>query len=132
MTSPGVLDTSIFVAMEAGRRLAVDKLPELAVISVITLAELHAGVLAATDTATRASRLTALEAVAEIEHLPVDARAATAWAAMRVRLAEAGRRINVNDLWIAATAVAHGLTVFTQDADYSVLSGLGGPEVVVV
>ncbi len=132
MNSAGLVDTSVFVAIESGRRLDVDKLPDLSVISVITVAELHAGVLIATDTATRASRLSAMEAISEIEQLPIDAAVASAWASMRVRLAEVGRRINVNDLWIAATAVARDLTVFTQDSDYSVLADLGGPPVVLV
>jgi len=40
------------------------------------------------------------------------------------RLAAVGRRIDVNDQWIAATDVAHDLTVFTQDSDYAVLADL--------
>ena len=51
---------------------------------------------------------------------------------MRFRLAESGRRINVNDLWIAAIAVARGIPVVTQDDDFAVLAGLGGPDVIVV
>ena len=35
-----------------------------------------------------------------------------------------GAGINVNDQWIAATDVAHDLTVFTQDSDYAVLADL--------
>jgi predicted nucleic acid-binding protein len=45
-------------------------------------------------------------------------------ATMGDRLAAVGRRINVNDQWIAATDVAHDLTVFTQDSDYAVLADL--------
>ncbi|WP_431188536.1 PIN domain-containing protein [Arthrobacter crystallopoietes] len=49
-------------------------------------------------------------------------------ARLRYRLAEACRRINVNDLWIAAVALANGLPVATQDRDYGALDGLGGPD----
>jgi predicted nucleic acid-binding protein len=42
-----------------------------------------------------------------------------------VLLAEAGRRVNVNDLWIAATAVANGLPVVTRDDDFDPLADLG-------
>lgn len=49
---------------------------------------------------------------------------------MRVRLAEEGRRINVNDLWIAAVAAANDLPVVTQDSDYDALEIIGGPQVI--
>jgi predicted nucleic acid-binding protein len=57
---------------------------------------------------------------------------AAAWARLRVHLAEAGRRLNVNDLWIAATAVAHGLPVITQDDDFAPVEGAAGMVVVAV
>ena len=39
---------------ESGRQIQMDLLPALSSISVVTMGELHAGVLAAVDTATRA------------------------------------------------------------------------------
>lgn len=51
---------------------------------------------------------------------------------MRVRLAETGRRVDVNDLWIAAVAVARDLPIVTQDPDFEVLRSIGGPEIIVV
>lgn len=47
----------------------------------------------------------------------VNGAAAAQWAAMRVRLHEIGRRINVNYLWIAAVAAANDLPILTQDAE---------------
>ncbi|WP_291473578.1 hypothetical protein [Corynebacterium sp.] len=43
---------------------------------------------------------------------------------------EAGRRINVNDLWIASIAAANGLPVYTQDRDFDPLAELGELEVI--
>lgn len=40
-------------------------------------------------------------------------------------LRHAGRRMPINDSWIAATALAHGLEVATQDDDYDGVPGLG-------
>jgi predicted nucleic acid-binding protein len=34
------------------------------------------------------------------------------------RLRAAGRRVPINDSWIAATAIAHRIPIVTQDADY--------------
>ena len=128
----GLLDTSVLIASETGRALDETALPEQVAVSVITIAELHAGVHAARDADTRARRMATLESVAGLEPLPVDAAAAKEWARLRFRLAETGRRINVNDLWIASIAVARGIPVVTQDDDFAVLIGLGGPDVVEV
>jgi predicted nucleic acid-binding protein len=132
MTAPrrGVLDTSVFIANETGRRLNVAALPAESAISVVTLTEIRAGVLAAKDSATRALRMATLDTLSDIEILPIDEPAASMWAEMRVLLAEAGRRVKVNDLWIAATAAAHGLPVVTQDRDFDPLAGLAGLRVV--
>jgi len=126
----GVLDTSVFIAVESSRALNVDGLPDEGVICVVTIAELHAGVLAADDLDTSARRLATLESIADIEVLPIDAGVAAEWARLRVHLARAGRRVNVNDLWIAATAVASGLPIVTQDDDLDPLEGVASLEIV--
>ncbi|MBA3528908.1 MAG: type II toxin-antitoxin system VapC family toxin [Propionibacteriaceae bacterium] len=122
----GVYDTSLFIAAESGRRIREELLPAESVTTVITLAELTAGVLAARDTETRARRLNTLSALSSLEVLTVDQRAAEQWARLRIYLAERGRRLNLNDLWIAAVAVAHGLPVVTQDSDFDALEDYHG------
>ncbi|WP_277213826.1 type II toxin-antitoxin system VapC family toxin [Isoptericola croceus] len=135
MTAPrprGLLDTSVFIASESGRALDSAALPDESFVSVITRAELQAGVLAAKDSETRARRLATLDSIAHLELLPVDATAASQWARLRVRLAEAGRRINVNDLWIASIALANDLAVVTQDDDFTPLTELDALSVISV
>lgn len=122
----GLLDTSVFVAAETGRALDATGLPEESAISVVTLAELQAGVLIASTSSTRSRRLRTLDAITDVEVLPIDESAAREWARTRVALAEAGRRLNVNDTWIAATALARGIPVVTQDEDFEPLAGLVG------
>jgi predicted nucleic acid-binding protein len=129
-TGRGLLDTSVFIASETGRPLDVERLPREAAVSAVTIAELHVGVLAAHDVDIRARRLTTLQAVADIELLPVDAAVAASWALLRVHLADTGRRLNVNDLWIAATALAHGIPVITQDDDFEPIDGAAGLSVI--
>ena len=121
--SAGLLDTSVFIARES-RRLSLDGLPDEVAVSVVSHAELTAGVLAARDVNVRARRLVTLMAVAEMNPVPIDLAAAQAWAQLRVHLADAGRRANVNDMWIAATAIALGIPVVTQDADFDVMAQL--------
>jgi hypothetical protein len=126
----GLLDTTVFIAGESGRALRADGLPRLAAISIVTRAELRAGVLAAADLETRDRRLATLEAIAAIEVLPIGAGVDRTWAQMRAYLAASGRRANANDVWIAATAAAHEIPVVTQDSDFDALSGVAGLTVI--
>lgn len=128
----GLLDTSVFIATETGRPIRGDEVPEVAAVSVVTTAELRAGVLAAPDIATRDRRMATLEAAMEIAVLPVTGGVGRAWAQMRAYLVAVGKRVNANDLWIAATAAAYELPVITQDADFNPLSGIAGLTVVEV
>ncbi len=133
MTSPasrGLLDTSVFIAPESGRPLDTHMLPDRSLISPVTIAELRAGVLHAGNVDVRARRLATLESTADIDVLAIDADVAAEWAYLRVHLAAAGRRVNVNDLWIAATAAARGIPVVTQDDDFGPLEGIRGLEVI--
>lgn len=115
-TVRGLLDTSIFVAEEHRRPLGT--LPDTAAISVVTIAELHLGVLMADDPKIRALRLRTLSAVeATFEPLLIDATVARAFAELVAEARRQGKRPKVMDTWIAATAVAHNLPVYTQDED---------------
>jgi predicted nucleic acid-binding protein len=127
---PAVLDTSVLIARESERALDIDLLPAEVAVTVVTIAELHTGILAAVDTETRARRLATLDAVSVVEPMPVTAEAARQWASLRVRLAEAGRTAKINDLWIAAVAAANDMDVVTQDRDFDAIEAVGGPRVV--
>jgi predicted nucleic acid-binding protein len=81
-------------------------------------------VLAASDLQTRDRRLTTLTQALALDPLPIDGEVAEAWARLRILLRDAGRKMPVNDSWIAATALAHGVPVVTQDDDYVELDGL--------
>ncbi|MGH3495442.1 MAG: type II toxin-antitoxin system VapC family toxin [Sciscionella sp.] len=116
-------DTSLFIAMEQGRPVS-SRPPERVALSVITVGELRLGVLAARDGPTRARRLETLSAAAALDPLPVDEGVAHAWAALRLALRDAGRRMPINDSWIAATAIANDMPVASQDDDYDDVPGL--------
>lgn len=124
----GLLDTSVFIARET-RGLKESDLPDEVAVSIVSHAELSAGVLAAVDLEVRARRLATLIAVADMKPIPIDIAAAEAWAKIRVQLANAGRRANVNDMWIAATALALQVPIVTQDQDFDVIADLSGLEV---
>jgi hypothetical protein len=118
-----IADTSVFIAIEQKRPL-VSAPPLQVAVSVVTLAELRLGVLAAADGPTRARRLETLSRAEALEPLPIDTRVAHAWAALRLALRDSARRMPLNDSWIAATAIAHHLAVAAQDSDYDGIPGL--------
>lgn len=127
-----LVDTSVWISGELGREIDRERLPEEALVCVITIADLQAGVIAAGASMSRSRRLNTLQLALDAEVLPVDVRAAQVWAELRVRLRDAGRRVNVNDLWIAAIAVSDGLSVVTQDDDFDALQEIGALDVVKV
>ena len=70
-----------------------------------------------------AIKLTLLAAVISVP-INIVFGVAAAWATLRVRLRDAGRRMPVNDSWIAASAIALGVPVITQDDDYDYAPGV--------
>lgn len=112
--------------------MRAEALPKNAAISIVTVGELRAGILAAPDIQSRDRRLYTLERISGTAILPVDHKVAQVWAGMRAYLAASGEKVSGNDLWIAATAAAAGMSVITQDRDFYALSGVNGLTVIEV
>lgn len=122
----GLLDTSVVVDLE---RLDASVLPQELAISAVTMAELAAGPHATTDLDERARRQDRLQRVEATFHpLPFDAEASRAYGRVYAAVVQAGwkaRGARVLDLLIAATAVAHGLPVYTRSpGDFLTLDAL--------
>ena len=117
-------DTTVFIARESGRPLDEASLPEELAVSIITVAELRAGVLAAGNVRIRDRRLATLTEAMALDPVPIDDAVAEHWARLRVLLRDSGQRMPVNDSWIAATAMALAVPVVTQDDDYVELDEL--------
>ncbi|MGI8593595.1 MAG: PIN domain-containing protein [Solirubrobacteraceae bacterium] len=119
----GLLDTSVFIADEQKRELASGRLPDESAISVVTLAELQLGVHMAATEERRARRLRTLQsAQATYVALPIDEAVASVFAELVATARRTGRRPKVQDTWIAATACAHAVAVYTQDSDFDELA----------
>jgi len=124
----GLADTSVFIS-EIHHELDRDSLPVSLGVSVVTIAELRAGVLLSPNGATRARREAVLEAVLELEPIPIDESIAMAWAELRTEIRDLEFTLSGNDAWIAATATTLGVPVVTRTA---VFDDLPGVEVIVV
>jgi hypothetical protein len=124
-----ILDTSVFIAREQERPLG--ELPDEVAVSVVTLSELRHGVLAAAGHEQMARRLSTMEIARQIaKPLAIDEVVGDEMARLRVALKALGRTMMVMDAWIAATAMAHGAAVCTQDADFDAAHEAGLLEVV--
>lgn len=120
----GLLDTGVFIAAEVARPLS--RLPERVAVSVVTLGELELGVLAAEDADVRSRRADTLALARESDPIPVSESVMTAWAHLVHDARRAGiqRSVRLTDSLIAATAIAHGLPVVTQDGDLERLAAV--------
>jgi predicted nucleic acid-binding protein len=114
-------DTSVLIGLESAR-FDADRFADYEWgISAITLGELRLGVLQARDPEAASRRLSTYQLAQRFEALSVDEAVSEAWALIVSRLRAAGRKVPVNDSWIAATAVAHGIPIVTQDSDYDAM-----------
>ena len=115
-----LIDTSVLIEHERGRvdleRHLAGREQEEFFLSVITASELLHGVHRAADLNVRARRSAFVEAVLErFPLLSVDLAVARAHARLWAELMAEGRLIGPHDLWLAATCLAHGLTMVTAN-----------------
>jgi hypothetical protein len=122
----GLIDTSVVIDLDV---IDAERLPRELAVSAVTMAELAAGPHATTESAERARRQDRLQrAEATFEPLPVDGDVARAYGRVYAAVIAAGRKARGRraiDLFIAATAVAADLPLYTRNpADFAGLSEL--------
>lgn len=69
----------------------------------------------------RRTSLSTYQLAQRFEPLGIDEAVSEAWALLVSKLRAAKLRVPINDSWIAATAVAHGIAILTQDNDYAAM-----------
>jgi len=118
---PVLLDTSVLIGAESGP-------DEEAAISVVSLTELHFGVLIAPDEESRAIRVRRLGIVeSHFDALPFDAAAARECGRLHAAVAQRGGqpRRRALDLALAATANVHGVPLLTYNSkDFQIIGDL--------
>jgi predicted nucleic acid-binding protein len=117
-------DTSIFIGLEASRFDAARFADFEWAVSAVTLGELRLGVLQARTPEAASQRLSTYQIAQRFEPLTVSETVAEAWTLLVSRIRAAGRKVPINDSWIAATAIAHDVPVVTRDADYDAMPGV--------
>jgi tRNA(fMet)-specific endonuclease VapC len=123
-----LLDTDILITLERGTDpggIDAQLGEQDRAISVITVSELLHGVRRATG-ATRTRRQAFVEhLLAGLDAIPITEPVARVHAETWADLAARGRPTGSHDLWIAATAITHGLTLATGNTrHYQDIPGL--------
>jgi predicted nucleic acid-binding protein len=114
-------DTSVFIGLEA-TRFDISHFGDFEWgVSAVTLGELRLGVLQAQNPEAASRRLSTYQLAQRFEPLAVDEAVSEAWALLISKLRTAGHTAPINDSWIAATAITHGVPIVTQDSDYDVM-----------
>jgi tRNA(fMet)-specific endonuclease VapC len=122
-----LIDTSVLVDAERRREVLDQAIGDQdRAISVITASELLHGVHRAQAAAVRARRAAFVEhVISAIEPLPITTPIARAHAELWAELENDGNLIGGHDLWIAATALSHGMVVATANTrDFGRVPGL--------
>jgi predicted nucleic acid-binding protein len=87
-------------------------------VTPVVLGELLAGFRGGTRRRANEDQMRFFLSSPRVGVLPIDEDTAERYAAIVSSLRSAGVQVGTNDVWIAASAMQHGLTVVTTDADF--------------
>lgn len=109
-----LLDTNAYAAFKRGAPQALEVLQSAPAIAVnaVVLGELFCGFAGGSKSRQNRRELVQFLASPRVSVLPIDFATAEQYASVLIALKNIGAPIPTNDLWIAASALRHGLALF--------------------
>jgi tRNA(fMet)-specific endonuclease VapC len=123
---PILLDTNVYAAFKNGDSEAVDIIQRspVIVVNTIVLGELIGGFATGAREGMNRQALAEFLASTRVFVLSLDQGTAEHYAAVCSALKKKGSPIPTNDMWIAANAIQHDLTLFSYDRHFRVVPKL--------
>jgi tRNA(fMet)-specific endonuclease VapC len=121
-----LLDTNVLADFFAGDPETVEAFQRVSSLAVnaVVLGELLAGFGMGTRAGENRRQLARFLANPRVDLLPLGSDTAEHYAGVFSQLRRKGRPIPSNDMWVAASALQHGLMLFTRDAHFGEIEGL--------
>jgi tRNA(fMet)-specific endonuclease VapC len=125
--NPGMLiDTNVYAAFKRNHPAVVEELQRASEIALcpIVLGELRGGFALGSRERENLRELDEFMDTPRVRLLSVTDRTAVFFTRLYAALRRAARPIPANDLWIAASAMEHGLVLLTLDRHFGEIEGL--------
>ena len=124
MSGRYLLDTNIVIALLEGEKVVLEALTNIneLFLSSIVLGELYYGAFKSKRPLDNVARI--VELTDSVAIISCDHSVAQRYGEVKNGLSNKGRPIPENDVWIAATAISHELTLVTRDRHFEFVAGL--------
>lgn len=124
MNGKALVDTNVVIALFAGEPVIIEHLRHQSEVflCVPVLGELSYGAQASARVESNLARLDQFAKALIV--LPCDSETAAYYGSVKFHLRKKGRLLPENDIWIAAIAQQHDLTVVTRDTHFQEIENL--------
>ncbi|MFW6138404.1 MAG: type II toxin-antitoxin system VapC family toxin [Spirochaetota bacterium] len=121
-----MIDTNVYTAFKLGLKQVVETLQraDYIGINVVVLGELYSGFKAGAKEKQNRKELESFLNSPRTDVVTIDENTAEFFAEVYRVLRKKGRPIPTNDMWIAASAMQNGLSLYTLDSHFQHIDGL--------